>query len=203
MVAFQRAAIVCCLLSGSHMLAQQSPGTWRTGDAPATLRGPISRADLIVVSLQSTLLAELTDALDRGGPAFATRSRHIDVLGAFRRLELRDGIRAGFTSDRLRDPANAPPPWAAPLVRADAGRHAREVDGYAVDLGPTVGVLRPIAERPMCGSCHGPAAKISSEVREAIARGYPHDRAMGFGTDEIRGWFWVEIPKVEIPKKPH
>ena len=35
-----------------------------------------------------------------------------------------------------------------PLVKANAGRQAKSVDGFVVDLGDRVGVLRPIAERP-------------------------------------------------------
>jgi hypothetical protein len=85
--------------------------------------------------------------------------------------------------------------WAAPLVKANAGRLARDVDGFAVDLGNVVGVLRPIAERPMCASCHGPAGKISPPVNAALKHRYPADRAVGFAEGEIRGWFWVEVPK--------
>jgi hypothetical protein len=72
---------------------------------------------------------------------------------------------------------------------------AREVEGFAADLGEKVGVLRPIAERPMCASCHGPAEKIDPVVRAALIGRYPADRATGFRNGEIRGWFWVEVPK--------
>jgi hypothetical protein len=171
------------------------PGTWRIPDAPAELRYPVSRADLIIVSMQDALLRELTSALDRGGPAFAIQSCHIDAIGAIRRIERREGIAAGRTSDRLRSPTNAPRPWAAPLVEANAGRLARDVAGFVVDLGDVVGVLRPIAERPMCASCHGPAGKIEPVVSAAVKQRYPVDRATGFAEGEIRGWFWVEMPK--------
>jgi hypothetical protein len=117
------------------------------------------------------------------------------VVGAIQRLARAEGIAAGRTSDRLRNPANAPRAWAAPLVTANAGRLARDIDGFAVDLGNAVGVLRPIAERPMCASCHGPAAKMAPAVSAALEARYPADRAVGFAEGEIRGWFWVEVPK--------
>lgn len=193
----RRAVSVGWVVLAASLQAQSPlpPGTWRIADAPAELQYPISRADLIVVSMQDALLRELTDALDYGGPAFAIQSCHIDVIGAIRRIERGEGIAAGRTSDRLRSPSNAPQPWAAPLVEANAGRLARDVDGFAVDLGNVVGVLRPIAERPMCASCHGPAGKIEPAVSAAVKQRYPVDRATGFADGEIRGWFWVEIPK--------
>jgi hypothetical protein len=102
---------------------------------------------------------------------------------------------AGRTSDRLRNPTNAPRAWAVDLVKANAGRQARDVDGFAVDLGNKIGVLRPIAQRPLCANCHGPADRLSPAVRAELSERYPADKALGFTEGEIRGWFWVEIPK--------
>jgi uncharacterized protein DUF3365 len=183
------------LTAAAQAQSSLPPGTWRIADAPAELRVPISRADLVVVSMQDALVRELTNALKQGGPEFAIQACHIDVIGAIQRIERGDGIAAGRTSDRLRNPTNAPRAWAAPLVKANAGRLARDIDGFAVDLGDRVGVLRPIAERPMCASCHGPASRISAAVSAALVDRYPADRAIGFAEGEVRGWFWVEMPK--------
>lgn len=193
-----RAATVFALLSAAALQAQ-APATaeksWRINEAPSELRYAISRADTIVASLQDTHLRELTEALDRGGPAGAIRSCHIDVIGVIQRIGRQEGIAAGRTSDRLRLPTNAPKPWAAALVRENAGRQASSVEGFAVDLGKTVGVLRPIAHRPVCASCHGAADTFSPAVRDALRDSYPRDRATGFAVGEIRGWYWVEMPK--------
>jgi hypothetical protein len=171
------------------------PPTWRIKDAPAELRYAVSRGDLIVAALQDALRRELTEALEVGGPDFAIKACHIDVIGVTQRIGRDEGIAAGRTSDRLRVPTNAPRPWAAPLVAAHAGERARDVDGFVADLGDKVGLLRPIAQRPECASCHGPADRLSPAVREALRDRYPRDRALGFVEGEIRGWFWVEIPK--------
>jgi len=197
MWALQRAACIVCVLMSSFAQTQSSlpTGTWRIADAPAELRHPISRADLVVVSMHDALLRELNNALEQGGPAFAISSCHIDVVGAIQRIGRQEGVAAGRTSDRLRNPTNTPRAWAAPLVNASSGLKARDVNGFAVDLGDRVGILRPIAERPMCASCHGPAEKIDPVVRKTLLERYPADRAIGFADGEIRGWFWVEIPK--------
>ena len=174
---------------------QLPAGTWRIPDAPAGVEAIISRADLIVVSLQDALLRELTKGLEAGGPAFAVQSCHIDVVGITRRIGRQEGVTAGRTSDRLRNPANTPRPWAAALVADNAGRRARDVPGFAVDLGDKIGVLRPIAHRPMCASCHGAADSLDQAVQAQLRDRYPRDRATGFAEGEIRGWFWVEVPK--------
>jgi hypothetical protein len=197
MRAIRRTACLLLTVLTASLQAQSPlpPGTWRLADAPAELHYPISRADLIVVSMQDALLRELSEALALGGPEFALESCHIDVVGITRRIDRHEGVRVGRTSDRLRNPANAPRLWAAPLVAAYAGYRARDVEGFAVDLGDTVGVLRPIAERPVCASCHGPLDRMSPAVRNALGRRYPRDRATGFSDGDIRGWFWVEVPK--------
>jgi uncharacterized protein DUF3365 len=197
MRAIRQTAFLSAMLLAASLQAQSPlpPGTWRIADAPAALRYPVSRADLIVASMQDALLRELTEALERGGPEFAIKSCHIDVIGVIRRIGREQGVAAGRTSDRRRSPTNAPRAWAAPLVTAYAGRRARDVEGFAVDLGDKVGVLRPIAQRPMCASCHGPAQSLSPAVRQALGDQYPRDRATGFSEGEIRGWFWVEMPK--------
>jgi len=192
-----RAVLLCTLVLAPSARAQTPlpAGTWRAPDAPAEMRYPLSRADLVVVSMQDALLRELTDALHQGGPAFAIKSCHIDVVGIIQRIGRHEGVAAGRTSDRLRSPSNAPRPWAASLVAENAGRRVRDTPGFVVDLGDKVGVLRPIAERPMCAACHGAADTLEPAVRAELRARYPRDQAVGFADGEIRGWFWVEMPK--------
>jgi hypothetical protein len=150
---------------------------------------------VVIAAMQHAVLSELSRALAQGGPALAINACHLDADALTQRIARQEGIAAGRTSDRLRSPTNAPRPWAAPIVAAHAGRRAREVEGFVVDLGDKIGVLRPIAERPVCASCHGPADRLSPAVREVLSDRYPADKALGFAEGEIRGWFWIEIPK--------
>jgi hypothetical protein len=177
------------------------PQAWPIQEAPPEFGRAISQADLIVISLQDALLRELREGLARGGPAAAIRSCHVDTIGLAQRLAWSEGIEAGRTSDRLRNQQNAPRPWAAPIVAGNAGRRAEDVPGFVVDLGPKLGVLRPIAEGPMCRSCHGPQEGIDPAVRRTLAGMYPRDRAVGFARGEIRGWFWVEMPKEQAARR--
>ena len=169
--------------------------SWPIREAPAEWRAVLSRADLIVIGMQDSLLRQLHARLDTGGPAGAFEACHIEATDLTRRLGRYEGIAAGFTSDRLRNPTNKPKGWAAGLVAEHAGRRARDVDGFAVDLGNRIGVLRPMFEQAICTSCHGPVDRVTPAVQRLITERYPNDRAIGFAEGEIRGWFWVEMPK--------
>jgi hypothetical protein len=171
-------------------------GTWAIAKAPAEWRATIAHADLVVVSLHDALRRELTHALAQGGPAFAIQACHIDVAGLTGRMSGPGRISAGRTSDRLRNPANAPPAWAAPVVATSGVRRlARAHDGFVTDLGRSLGILRPILHQRMCDSCHGPADRVDPAVQAMLAVRYPGDRATGFVEGQLRGWFWVEVPK--------
>lgn len=175
------------------LAAQSNRTSWPLNQAPAELRPAISRADLVIVAMHGAVLRDLHRELSERSPARAINFFHLDITAAIQRLERDEGIAAGWTSDRLRNPANAPKPWVAPLVQAHAGQPARSVEGFAVDLGDKVGVLRPIVERPICASCHGP--QLAPGVQAAMPLRYRLDRAVGFANGEIRGWYWVEMPK--------
>jgi hypothetical protein len=196
----QRGLLQALMLAGGLALtaalgAQSQFTSWPVSQAPAELRPVISRADLVVVAMQDAVLRELTAALSRGGPGSAISFCHLDATFVAQRVGRAEGIAAGRTSDRLRNPTNAPKLWADALVKANAGKQARSVEGFVVDLGENVGVLRPIAERAMCAGCHGSLDTMSPGVKSVLADRYPADRAVGFKEGEIRGWFWVEMPK--------
>jgi hypothetical protein len=187
-----------CMATAAALHGQSSTSTsvWRIRDAPAELRPAISRADLVIATIHDALLWELNSAMEEGGEILATKSCHVDATWIAQRVGRAEGVAAGRTSDRLRNPANAPRAWAAPIVEANAGRRVRDVDGFAVDLGNKVGVIRPIAQRPICTGCHGQPAKFNTAVRADLRERYPGDRATGFEVGDIRGWYWVEIPKL-------
>jgi len=182
------------LIASSAALCAQAPPAWRIRDTPSALRPVVARADLVLAAMHDAVLRELSDEFADGGPELAINSCHIESVEMTHRLA-REGVAAGRTSDRLRNPTNSPPPWAAAIVKANAGRQTREVDGYSVDLGDKLGVIRPVVERGICANCHGPVERLSPAVRAVLSERYPADKAIGFAEGEIRGWFWVEMPK--------
>lgn len=189
----RHAAIAVAIL----LSAGQTPvrPMWRAHEAPAEMRPAIQRAELIVVEVQGALLAELTRALRAGGEANALRSCHLDAIGLTQRIGRQSGIAVGRTSDRLRSPTNLAPAWAAPVVSRFAGAPFKGIDTYVVDLGDRIGVMQPIVTGRMCLGCHGPDERLSTGVRKELKTYYPADRGRGFDEGDLRGWFWVEVPR--------
>ena len=186
------------------MVHGQTASSWPTypiKQAPAELRPAIQRADLVIVAIQNATSAELANALGSGGPGDAIRVCHLSATTLIQRLGREEGIAAGRTAARLRTPSNAPKQWAAPIVKQYAEAKAASVDGFAIDLGDKVGVMRPVAHRAICSSCHGVDGKLDAEVRKELKDRYPVDRATGFKDGDLRGWIWVEVPKKRIEGK--
>lgn len=173
----------------------RSWSTYSIADAPAELRPAIEHANMTIISLQTAVLLELREKLNRDGPIVLMKSCHLWSVATAYRLERQEGVIAGRTSDRLRNPKNAPRPWAAPIVARYGDRRAPDVDGFVVDLGDHVGVMRPIFEQTPCGACHGPLNTLDRRVRAELDELYPGDRAVGYRQGDLRGWFWVEVPK--------
>jgi hypothetical protein len=184
---------------GIGAAARQPPPVYPAADAPAVLQPMLRHADLIIVTLQGALLAELHRRLEAEGPAGALDACHLAAIPVEQRSARYEGVTVGRTSARLRSPANAPPAWAVPIVERYATQPRADVDGFVVDLGNRVGVLRPIREQPLCGSCHGPERALGPGVTARLAQLYPEDRAIGFRDGDIRGWFWLEVPGTRRP----
>ncbi|HEX2339485.1 MAG TPA: DUF3365 domain-containing protein [Vicinamibacterales bacterium] len=169
--------------------------TYPIAQAPAELRPAIQQADMAIVELQTAVLLELRAKLARDGPTVLMKSCHLWGVAAAYRVERQEGIAVGRTSNRLRNPKNAPRSWAAPIVELYDDRRPPDVGGFVVDVDDRVGVLRPIYLQASCGACHGPLKTLDRRVRAELDELYPGDRAVGYRTGDLRGWFWVEVPK--------
>lgn len=163
-------------------------------EAPAELQAAIATADAVFDEVRKTHLTELTRAIATGGPGGAIGVCHQSSADVIQRVKREKGFDVGRTSDRLRNPTNLPKAWAAAVVKKYAGENASSVDGFYVDLGDRVGVMRPVGLAGICAGCHGPADRLESRVRKELAERYPADRATGFKQGEIRGWLWAEVP---------
>lgn len=188
------ALLVLCVAVPRGQTVQQWP-TYPIQQTPKELQPSMRRAQLVILAIHDATSRELTSELSSGGPGVAVRVCHLSATSLIYRLGHQEGIAAGRTAARLRVPANAPRPWAAPIVKQYANAKAASVDAFVVDLGDKVGVMSPLAHRPVCSSCHGIDEKLDPRVREELKDRYPADRATGFKDGDLRGWIWVEVPK--------
>jgi hypothetical protein len=154
-----------------------------------------ARAEQAMNELQSALLAKLKAAVDSGGLAAAVEICRTEARAVAAAVAKKQGIELGRTSHGLRNPANAPRPWARAIVEASAGAKAAAEQVRVVDLGDRVGVLRPIGTAEACTRCHGAADQVHRSIGATLAAAYPQDRATGFAAGDLRGWMWAEVPK--------
>lgn len=99
----------------------------------------------------------------------------------------------GRTSHKTRNSANAPEPWVEPLLAAYL-ENPTDTKPRAVYIDDSsLGYVEPIYVMPFCLSCHGPS--IDPALEEQILSIYPEDQATGFKADDLRGLFWVTLPR--------
>lgn len=162
--------------------------------APASVKAAVDRGNLAVQELQKTLLGRLTGALGAGGPAAAVRVCRDDAQQLTAAIAEKHGLAIGRTSHRLRNPDNAPRPWAAGIVASHAGRPVADSRPVNLDLGGRVGLLRPIGTLDFCINCHGPRETVAAAIGDVLKSAYPADQAVGFAPGDLRGWVWAEVP---------
>lgn len=141
-------------------------------------------------TLAKTLLGELTGAMQQG-PVHAIEVCEKRAPAIAAEVAEAEGVRIGRTAVKLRSKKNVPPQWAA--------EHVRTAQTPATFVGPDgeLGALFPIKLQAQCLVCHGKPEVVGPDVRGALQMRYPDDQATGFAIGDLRGWFWVEVPKAE------
>lgn len=158
----------------------------------SAVKTAVSRADQAITELQSTLVGRLSSELARGGPGAAVTVCRDEAQQLTSSIARTHGLAIGRTSHRLRNPLNAPRPWAEAVVASHAGRKAADAAPMTFDLGGRVGVLRPIGTLDFCVNCHGPREVVDAAIGGVLTTAYPKDEAIGFAPGDLRGWIWVE-----------
>jgi hypothetical protein len=186
-------ALTAC--ASSPAAPTQEPRQYRLHEVPPALSPAVERGEAAMKLVGRSLMQRLQAELGQGGPGEAVTSCHEEAQLISAELARSAGVEAGRTSARLRNPANAPRPWAKGYVEATAGRKAADVEPVAFDLGDRVGLLRPITVGGACLACHGSPEQIPASAASSISARYPDDRATGFAEGDLRGFFWAEVKK--------
>lgn len=153
---------------------------------------PLAKTDEALTQFAGTLRGKLGEAMKAGGPAGAVEVCAKEAPALYAKMKADTGVIIGRSSLRLRNPADAPPPWVADWLKQQGERKAEGVHGIRVIDGNVARVLRPIAIEAPCLACHG--KQIAPEVRDALAAKYPTDAATGYELGDLRGALWGELP---------
>ena len=136
------------------------------------------------------LSSRLMEVMKSDGPAAAIEVCSKEASQFADNVGKQHGVKIGRTARKLRNPSNVVPAWATKLATEDA------VDPQFVEIDEhTAGALLPIKLQQKCLACHGPMESLAPEVRTQLTKSYPNDQATGFNEGDLRGWFWVEVPK--------
>lgn len=101
-------------------------------------------------------------------------------------------------SDKARNPDNQASEKELAIMQ-EWKKQAENGDSISARLlerdGKMIGYY-PIKTNAMCLQCHGmPGKDILPEVLVAIQKNYPADKATGYGVDQLRGMFVIEMDK--------
>lgn len=159
--------------------------------------GDEERARDAVADFGVALKAELTSAMQEGGPLKAIEVCNTRAPAIAEAVSLDSGMSVSRVSLRNRNPGNAPNEWQSVVLQ---DFEARLAGGEAADaliwqeIADNGGereyrFMKAIPTAPLCLACHGEA--IAPPVAEKIVELYPGDRATGYREGDIRGAFVV------------
>jgi hypothetical protein len=138
-------------------------------------------------SLKHALLAGLED-----GPVEAVSACRIQApkLAA---EQSRGAIKLGRTSQKLRNPSNTPKLWMQTFLQVYETDPEHREPGVVLIDDKTVGYVEPIFVEPLCVTCHG--VELAPDLKAKLGELYPEDQATGYAAGDLRGVFWVELPR--------
>jgi len=176
----------------SLALAACNPSTPSPADQAA-----LDAAKSAATKLGQTVKTRLVGALGAGGPQKAVEVCSAEAQDIAKNVQTETGARLGRSSTKLRNPADAPPPWVADWLKAQGDTKAENVQGLATvvdtDKGRVARFLKPLAIETPCLLCHGDPATIAPEVKATLAAKYPDDKATGYALGDLRGAIWAEV----------
>ncbi len=182
-------AMVGCSSTNDEDRVQSAAASAPTETPAETTATPKSRAIAAKEALFQKLSTRLMQAMSNGGPAAAIDACSKDAQQIAAEVSDEHQLQIGRTSFKLRNPKNTPPAWAVDMVAA------RVEEPQFVELADgEFGALLPIKLKAQCIGCHGPIDQLDESVQKMLTELYPDDQATGFNTEELRGWFWVQVP---------
>ena len=179
-------ALVGCQQSAPPASQLESPSTEKVVINEATKGKAIAAKEELFKQLSGRLM----EVMKSDGPAAAIEVCSKEASQFASAVSEQQGVKIGRTALKLRNSSNVPPTWANSLATADA------IDPQFVEIDDhTVGALLPIKLQQKCLNCHGAEETLLPAVKDQLAKHYPNDEATGFKEGDLRGWFWVEVPK--------
>ena len=166
------------------------------GQSLATEPTPQEIGDQVAARLFTILMTTLQEKIAADGPESAITYCRIEALPLTSQVaeEFASVKNARRTALRIRNPANKPDAadrsvleeWLASWNPASTPKPV--LKEFTGDEGTKeLRYYRPVPVLATCLACHGTGDEISPDVRTAIERDYPQDKATGFREGDLRG----------------
>lgn len=153
----------------------------------------------LALQTKSSLSKYLVAAIGEKGAEGAVEFCNTKAISITDSMSLALNAKIKRVSDKPRNPANAANEAELTYIKnwKDAKANGAEQKPIVTEIdGKMVGYY-PIITNQMCLQCHG---KVSTDINTAtlkkINKLYPKDQATGYGENEIRGIFVVEMNKL-------
>lgn len=154
-------------------------------------------------SLLKQLGGELQKEMKANGPASAIKVCKEQAPAIASELSRKNGEKVARVSLKVRNPlVGTPDAWEQKVLadfdqKAAAGAKPETLEAAEIVTEPQGRYFRYMKAIPtgaVCLACHGPADKISQEVKAQLATEYPHDKATGYSEGQIRGAITIKRP---------
>ncbi len=157
----------------------------------------IQTARAAIKSLFDQLVGELETAMKSGGPVKAIGVCNTKAPKIAEKVNTGTSTKVSRISMKNRNPDNAPNDWQKAVLlkfesRKAAGEDVENMD-YAEVVGDEFRYMKAIPTNIVCLKCHG--SEVDAKVVAKLDEMYPEDKAIGFKQGDIRGAFYVTMPK--------
>ncbi len=159
---------------------------------------PMEKGKRIAMQTKGTLGKNLLNAINSNGTEYALtfcNSRAIPLTDSMS-LVLNASVKR--VSDKNRNPNNKANTQELAYIRKakEALSNGKSVDPKLITGENSYTGYYPILTNQMCLQCHGnPGTDLTTEVSDKIKALYPADLATGYGLNELRGIWVVEMEK--------
>ena len=169
----------------------------------AAQENSLAESRAVATALMQQLGAALKKEMAAGGPDAAINvcSKLAPELAT--KFSIENGWRVTRVSLKTRNPLlGTPDIWEQQalqefdvrVAKGDAPDKLEYSETVTEPSGRYFRYVKALPVQPLCLACHGAAEQISASVNATLKQHYPHDRAVGYLTGQIRGAISIKRP---------
>ena len=149
----------------------------------------------MAMSTQKVLGKNLKAAMKKGGPKHALKFCNTRAYPLTDSMSVALNAKIRRVTDKARNSANQANATELAHIQTfkDAIDKGNKVSPIIEKNNGTVRFYAPILTKKVCLKCHAPADKINGEVLMSIKDLYPNDAAIGYGLNQVRGIWSIEM----------